>query len=61
MTKIESKRNVSREVKASRVMSAFNFLSNPKLIKDVPQHFMKSGTNQTENPKRTSAMRAVVQ
>lgn len=57
MTKTES----NREVKASSVMSAFSFMSDLKLIKDFPQHIMKSATNQTENPKGTSAMRGAVQ
>ena len=40
MTKF--KRTVSKEIKASGVVSALDFMSNPKLIKDFPQHVPKT-------------------
>lgn len=59
--KTQSKGNVSREVKASSVMSAFSTASNSKLTKGVAHRFTKAGTNQTENPKRPSVMTGDVQ
>lgn len=54
----EYKRHDSKDVKASSVVSAFNLMSNPKLIKDFPPAYRKiSQTTQIENPKRAWSWR----